>query len=156
MPRMSAILPTSDGSAEELGLRTRYTRAANRFLHLIAKRPVLVLVMTAVVSAFAVAQMVDLRTGAPRLLLDPSTDSMLSVGDPDRVFFERMKQVFGRSDTLDSADGRSREPVCSATRFHEGPEISGCAWKYVSRAPACESSGRVGPDRRGSRFPALE
>ena len=67
---------------------------------MIVKRPVFVLVLTAIISAFAVAQMVDLRTGDPRLLLDPSTDSMLSTGNPERVFFERMKQVFGRSDTL--------------------------------------------------------
>ena len=66
----------------------------------IVNHPVLVLVATLLVTAFAIAQMVDLRTGAPRLLLDPSTDSMLSPGNPEYVFFERMKEVFGRSDTL--------------------------------------------------------
>jgi predicted RND superfamily exporter protein len=81
-------------------MRTRGGRTASRFARMIVKRPVFVLVLTAIISAFAVAQMVDLRTGAPRLLLDPSTDSMLSTGNPERVFFERMKQVFGRSDTL--------------------------------------------------------
>ena len=81
-------------------MSTRDGRTASRFARMIAKRPVFVLVLTAIISAFAVAQMVDLRTGTPRLLLDPSTDSMLSTGNPERVFFERMKQVFGRSDTL--------------------------------------------------------
>ena len=66
----------------------------------IVNHPVLVLVATLLVTAIAIAQMVDLRTGAPRLLLDPSTDSMLSPGNPEHVFFERMKEIFGRSDTL--------------------------------------------------------
>ncbi len=66
----------------------------------IVNHPVLILVATLLVTTIAIAQMVDLRTGAPRLLLDPSTDSMLSPSNPEYIFFERMKEVFGRSDTL--------------------------------------------------------
>ena len=81
-------------------MNSRSTRAANRFILFIAKRPFIVLALTVLITGFALSQMVDIRTGAPRLLLDPSTDSMLSTGNPERLFFERMKLVFGRAETL--------------------------------------------------------
>jgi predicted RND superfamily exporter protein len=81
-------------------VNSRSTRAANRFILFVTKRPFIVLALTVVITGFALSQMVDIRTGAPRLLLDPSTDSMLSTGNPERLFFERMKLVFGRAETL--------------------------------------------------------
>lgn len=61
---------------------------------------VLVLVITALATLFALAQIVDLRSGAVRLQLDTSIEQMLPSGDESRTFYDRVRKLFGNDETL--------------------------------------------------------
>src|SRR5512134_2023549 len=61
---------------------------------------VLVLLGCALVTLLSLAQIVDFRTGAPRLLLDTSIEQMLPSGDESRAFYDRTRKLFGNDDTL--------------------------------------------------------
>jgi predicted RND superfamily exporter protein len=61
---------------------------------------VLVLVGCALVTLLALAQIVDFRTGVPRLQLDTSIEQMLPSGDESRAFYDRTRKLFGNDETL--------------------------------------------------------
>jgi len=61
---------------------------------------VLVLGVCAVATLVALAQIVDLRTGAPRPQLDTSIEQMLPSGDDSRAFYDRTRKLFGNDETL--------------------------------------------------------
>ena len=44
--------------------------------------------------------LVDLESGAPRLVLDSSVDSMLPEDDAGRSYFERVKELFDGSESI--------------------------------------------------------
>ncbi len=59
-----------------------------------------VLIATLAVTAGAVHLIVDVRTGAPRLAMDASSDRLLPEDDPGRRFLEQTQRVFGKDETL--------------------------------------------------------
>jgi predicted RND superfamily exporter protein len=61
---------------------------------------VLVLVGCALLTLLALSQIVDLRTGQPRLQLDTSIEQMLPSGDESRAFYDRTRKLFGNDETL--------------------------------------------------------
>ena len=67
---------------------------------LVLRSPALVLLGVVGACAFAVTQIVDFSTGQPRLRLDTSLSSILSPEDPDRAFYERVREIFGADDSL--------------------------------------------------------
>lgn len=48
----------------------------------------------AAATLLAIAQIVDLRTGRPRLRIDPSVDALLPTDDPERLFYDRIQRSF--------------------------------------------------------------
>jgi predicted RND superfamily exporter protein len=53
------------------------------------------LVVVALITVAALHGIVDLRSGALRLRVDPSIDQLLPQGDEERAFYERARQLFG-------------------------------------------------------------
>jgi len=80
----------------------------NPFFRLVARRPRAVLLATALLTLAAAQGIVDLRTGEPRLWVDPSIDRLLPEGDPDVAFYEHVREVFGNDEivlaTLEAPD----------------------------------------------------
>lgn len=66
-----------------------------RFAALIAGRPAAVLSVLAVLTALALQGIVDLRTGTPRIRVDPAIDRLLPEDDEERLFYDRARQIFG-------------------------------------------------------------
>ncbi len=66
----------------------------------IVRRAPLVLLVTRGVALASLAQIVDLRSGAPLLRLDPSVDGMLAEGDPDRAYYEAFKERFSTGEVI--------------------------------------------------------
>ena len=66
-----------------------------RFGRFVSRHPLVVLAFLLAVTAVALHGIVDLRTGALRLTIDPSIERLLPEGDDERVFFDRTRQVFG-------------------------------------------------------------
>ena len=66
----------------------------------IIRRAALVIFFSLVVVVLALSQIVDLRSGEPRLLLDPSIDGMLSDDNPDRTFYEEFKETFSAGEVV--------------------------------------------------------
>jgi predicted RND superfamily exporter protein len=66
----------------------------------IPARPWIVIGLILLISALALVQMVDPRTGTPRLLLDPSVDSMLPEGDAGRLYLDRVKTLFESGESI--------------------------------------------------------
>jgi predicted RND superfamily exporter protein len=60
----------------------------------------LVLVILALATGLAIAQIVDLRTGQPRLGMDTSIEQLLPSGDESRAFYDRARKLFGNDETL--------------------------------------------------------
>src|SRR5512139_4131079 len=69
-----------------------------RFAQLLTRRPVWVLAAAALATLVALHGIVDLRTGAPRLRIDPSAERLLPEGDEDRRFYDRARQLFGNDE----------------------------------------------------------
>jgi predicted RND superfamily exporter protein len=66
----------------------------------VTRRPGWVVGATLVLTLVAITRLVDLETGAPRLLLDPSVDGMLPAEAEARRFYDRMRELFGSDETL--------------------------------------------------------
>lgn len=66
-----------------------------RFGRFVAGRAGLVLAIVATITLAALHGIVDLRTGTPRLGVDPSIERLLPEGDEERAFFDRARQLFG-------------------------------------------------------------
>ncbi|MCU0669826.1 MAG: MMPL family transporter, partial [Myxococcota bacterium] len=66
-----------------------------RFGRFVAGRAGFVLAVVAAITLFALHGIVDLRTGTPRLGVDPSIERLLPEGDEERAFFDRARQLFG-------------------------------------------------------------
>jgi predicted RND superfamily exporter protein len=77
----------------------RNSKAA-KFLRLVPDHPIVVIAAVLAVAVLALSRIVDLRTGAPRLQIDPSIDTLLPAGDENRVFLDRFKQTFAAGDTI--------------------------------------------------------
>lgn len=66
-----------------------------RFAALVAQRPLLVLAGLAAITVVALHGIVDLRTGTPRIRVDPAIDRLLPDEDEDRRFYDRAREIFG-------------------------------------------------------------
>lgn len=71
-----------------------------RWGRLVAERPGLVLALVAALSLAALHGVVDLRSGALRLAVDPAIDRMLPEGDEARAFYDHARQLFGSDELL--------------------------------------------------------
>lgn len=66
-----------------------------RFGRLVAGHAGLVLAIVAAITLVALHGIVDLRSGRPRLEIDPSIERLLPEGDDERAFLDRARQLFG-------------------------------------------------------------
>lgn len=66
----------------------------------VTRRAVWVLVGVGLATLLALAQIVDLRTGRPRLVIDTSFEQMLPSGDASRAYYDRVRKIFGNDETL--------------------------------------------------------
>lgn len=64
------------------------------------ERPAWVLAAVLVFTVFSLAGLVDLRTGAPRLGIDPSATGMLPSGGEERELYERARRLFGSDESI--------------------------------------------------------
>ncbi len=74
--------------------------AARAIQRAIIARSPLVVMFAAIVTLLSLAEIVDLRSGEPRLQLDPSLDGMLPEGDPERAYYEEFKARFDSGELL--------------------------------------------------------
>ena len=66
-----------------------------RFARLVTRHPVAVLLATALATLALLHGLVDLRSGALRLEVDPSVHRLLPEGDDERRFYDRARELFG-------------------------------------------------------------
>jgi predicted RND superfamily exporter protein len=66
----------------------------------VTRHAVAVLVATAAITVFALHQIVDFRSGQPRLRLDTSIEQLLSPDDPDVQYYQQARKIFGSDETL--------------------------------------------------------
>lgn len=71
-----------------------------RWARIVSERPALVLGLVALLTLAALHGVVDLRSGALRLAVDPGVDRMLPEGDEERAFYDRARQLFGSDELL--------------------------------------------------------
>ena len=65
------------------------------FAHFVTRHPVLVLVALGLATLVALQGLVDLRTGRPRVEVDPAIDRLLPEGDDERRFYDHARELFG-------------------------------------------------------------
>jgi len=66
----------------------------------VTRRAGWVLVLIAAITLGAIHQIVDLRTGVLRLVIDPAIDSMLPEDDEGRKFYDYVRKAFGSDETM--------------------------------------------------------
>ncbi len=71
-----------------------------RWLRVVARRPGWVLLAVAALTAVTLPGLVDLRTGALRLVINPTADSLLPSGGGEGELYERSRLQFGSDDTV--------------------------------------------------------
>ena len=69
-------------------------------LRIVTRRAGWVLGAVLALTLLAASQIVDFRTGALRLTVDPSVDDMLPEGDEGRRFYDYVRRLFGSDETL--------------------------------------------------------
>ena len=69
-------------------------------LRIVTRRAGWVLVAVLALTLLGASQIVDFRTGALRLSVDPSVDDMLPEGDEGRQFYDHVRRLFGSDETL--------------------------------------------------------
>jgi predicted RND superfamily exporter protein len=70
------------------------------FAELVTRRPLLTLLAVAALTVFALARIVDPRSGDLQLEIDPSVESLLPAGDESRADYEYVRRLFGSDDTI--------------------------------------------------------
>jgi predicted RND superfamily exporter protein len=63
-------------------------------------RPGLTVAVVVLITALGLPRLVDLETGAPRLLLDPSVSSMLPSDDDASRYYDRIRGLFGNDEQV--------------------------------------------------------
>jgi len=117
----------------------------NRFFRLVAERPRAILLATALLTLVALHGIVDLRSGEPRLWVDPSINRLLPEGDPEVAFYERVREVFGNDEivlaTLEAPDVFEPEVLRRVARISE--RLAGVAGvdRVLSLATALDVRG---------------
>jgi len=72
----------------------------NSFSDAISRRPGLTLTGLLIVTLLALHQLVDFETGRVNLSVDPSVGRLLHEDDPERVFYERARHIFGSEESV--------------------------------------------------------
>lgn len=72
----------------------------NRLLNLATQHPGRILAAVIALTLLALAGLMDLRTGALKLAIDPSVNRLLPENHPDRRFYEHIRRVFGSEDVV--------------------------------------------------------
>ena len=89
----------------------------------IVRRSGLILAGLVLVTVFALAQLIDFETGRLNLAIDPSVGRLLPTDDPERLFYDRVRYVFGSEESvvvaLPSADAFSAENLDRVERLSE-------------------------------------
>ena len=70
------------------------------YAQFLTRHAVAVVLITMALTALAITRIVDVRTLRPRLLLDPSIESLLPTEDENRTFYDKTRKIFGNDDTL--------------------------------------------------------
>ncbi|WP_194241205.1 MMPL family transporter [Solimonas terrae] len=106
-----------------------------RLVRWIAGRPVVVLVLSLLLSALAALALFDPRTHALRLQIDPSIERLLPSNNADRALYEQVREHFGDGDAvivavefkdLYSTEGLRLVQQLNA-RYRQLPGVSGVA-----------------------------
>lgn len=71
-----------------------------RFADLVIRRRRAVILLVLALTGLAASRLVDFRTGAPRLVLDSSMDSLLPTEAESRLYYDRVRRLFGSDETL--------------------------------------------------------
>jgi uncharacterized protein len=72
----------------------------DRVLAVLARHPWAAILLTLLLSAAALAALLDWQTLRPRLSVDSSLQRLLPAGDDDRAVYERVQTLFGDADTV--------------------------------------------------------
>lgn len=72
----------------------------DQLLRFVTRRPHATLALIALVTLFAASRIVDVTTGEPLLLVDPSLDSMLPRHDPARDVYDEARALFGTDESV--------------------------------------------------------
>ena len=72
----------------------------DKMLATIANRPGLVLAALLIITALAIGQLVDIRTGGLNLGIDPAIDRLLPADDPERALYDRVRHIFGSDESV--------------------------------------------------------
>ncbi len=72
----------------------------NRLLTAIADHPGLTLAGLMVVTVLALSQLLGGPSGGIRLSVDPSVGRLLSADDPERVYYDRVRHIFGSEESV--------------------------------------------------------
>jgi len=72
----------------------------SRPFRLVASRARIVLLATSLLTVLALHGIVDLRSGEPRLWVDPSIDRLLPADDPDVAFYREVRALFGNDEIV--------------------------------------------------------
>ena len=70
------------------------------YAQFVTRHAVAVVLIATALTALAVTRIVDVRALKPRLLLDPSIESLLPTADENRSFYDKTRKIFGNDDTL--------------------------------------------------------
>jgi predicted RND superfamily exporter protein len=125
-----------------------------RFARFVGHHPLAVLAVVAAITLFALHGIVDLRTGTPRLGVDPGMDELLPEGDEARIFYEEARQIFGADESvllvLEAENVFSPEPLAALQRITRRLERERVVQRVLSLANATSIEGRdddiyVGP-----------
>ncbi len=89
-----------------------------------ARRPGLILIIVLLITGLALSQLVDLETGRLRITVDPSVGRLLPKDDPERLFYDRVRYVFGSEESvvvaLASDDAFSAAALARVEQMTEG------------------------------------
>ena len=93
------------------------------YAHFVTRHAKAILGVVALLTGVALHGIVDLRSGALRLRVDPSIDQLLPQGDEERAFYERARQTFGSDEfvllALAADDVVTPERLASVQRITE-------------------------------------
>lgn len=127
----------------------------SRLFRLVADHPAVVLLAILALTVVALHGIVDLRTGEPRLWVDPSVNRLLPTDDPDVAFYEHVRRVFGNDEivlaTLEADDVFAPDVLRRVARISEGLAGLDGVDRVLSLATALDVRG-VGGDLRIEPF----
>lgn len=78
----------------------RINLVAQLFFHAVVRHPYQVFLVTAIITFLCITQIVDIRTGTPKVEIDPSIESLLPTESEDRDYYEHVKTLFNGGGTI--------------------------------------------------------